>query len=76
LDDVRTKGYASVEDENILGISSVGAPVRDAAGRICAAISVSYSRHFTPELGEASVAQLVLAAARAISHGVGDRNRA
>lgn len=76
LEDVRRNGYASVEDENILGISSVGAPVRDAAGRTCAAISVSYSRHFTPELDETSVASLVLAAARAISQGVGDRNKA
>lgn len=75
LGDVRERGYASVEDENILGISSVGAPVTDAAGRVCAAISVSWSRHFTPELSEESVAILVSAAARAISYGIGDRNR-
>ncbi len=76
LGEVRQRGYGAVEDENILGISSVGAPVTDAGGRVCAAISVSWSRHFTPELDEAGVAKLVSAAARAISYGIGDRSNA
>jgi IclR family acetate operon transcriptional repressor len=71
LQKVRKDGFARVEDENILGISSVGAPILDASGKVCAAISVSYSRHFTPELRIRDVAELVKRAASNISASLG-----
>jgi hypothetical protein len=57
LQKVRKDRFASVEDENISGISSVGGPILDASGKVCAAISVSYSRHFAPLLRIRDVAE-------------------
>jgi DNA-binding IclR family transcriptional regulator len=63
--------FASDEDENIPGISSVGGPILDASGRVCAPISVSYSRHFAPLLRIRDMAELVKQAAANISASLG-----
>ncbi|MFW6093230.1 MAG: IclR family transcriptional regulator domain-containing protein [Pseudomonadota bacterium] len=41
LEEVRARGYASIEDELDYGIVSVAVPVRDAHGRVVAAINCS-----------------------------------
>ena len=71
LGKIRKDRFAIVADENILGISSVGAPILDASAAVCAAISVSYSRHFTPSLRIRNVAELVKQAAANISASLG-----
>ena len=68
---MREQGYAFVVDENILGISSVGAPVRDSSGQVKAAISASFSRHFSPDIRIEEVADLVMRAARRIGRNIG-----
>lgn len=70
LGKVREQGYAVVVDENIMGISSVGAPIRDVAGQVKAAISASFSRHFSPDLEIEEVAGLVMRAAKRIGRNI------
>ncbi len=67
----RPIGYTTSLDENILGVISVGAPVRDATGKVIAAISVAYPRSVGPQLEIAEVGERVLAAALRISTGLG-----
>jgi IclR family pca regulon transcriptional regulator len=52
LDAVRRDGYATAEEEIAAGAVSLAVPVRDAAGRVVAALNVSVHAH------EASAAQL------------------
>lgn len=75
LDSVRAKGVATVENENIMGITSAGAPIHDASGRICAAVSASFSPHFNPQLDIHQVITEVKAAADHISAKLGFRGR-
>jgi IclR family acetate operon transcriptional repressor len=67
LSDVRRRGYASTQDEYEVGLTAVAAPVRDPAGDVVAAVSVSGP---TFRLGPAALPALaghVVAAAAAIS---------
>ncbi len=68
---VRAEGLAVIENENITGITSVGAPIRDSRGDVCAALSVSFSPHFTPEIQVSDVAAMVKEAAAKISENLG-----
>src|SRR3546814_17272269 len=58
-------------DENILGVVSVGAPVRSASGMVIAAISVAYPRSVGPQVAIAEVGERVMAAAARLSAGFG-----
>jgi len=71
LSDIRRLGYATVFDENILGVTSVGAPIRTTSGRTRAALSVAFARQFSPELTTEAAAAIVLEAARRLSKGLG-----
>lgn len=67
IDAARRDGYATSDEEQVAGVVSVAVPVRDAAGRVVAALNVSVR----PE--EASVTELVsrhLAALREASQAV------
>lgn len=62
----RSIGYTTALNENIPGIFSVGAPIRNARGTIVAAISVAFPRAAQPTLAVAAVGEQVAAAAAAI----------
>ena len=42
---VRRQGFATVNEENIPGVLSVGAPIRDRAGSVVAALSVAFPKY-------------------------------
>jgi DNA-binding IclR family transcriptional regulator len=68
---VRRQGYALVNEENIPGVLSVGAPIRDRSGTVVAALSVAFPKYLDSELTLASVEPLVSAAALRISRLLG-----
>lgn len=70
LADVRRKGYAVVEDETITGISSVGALIGDPSAQTRSAISVSFSPHFSPDIGIETLAGAVQAVAGQITRNL------
>ncbi len=70
---VRKQGYATVVEENIRGVLSVGAPIRDRAGRVLAALSVAFPKYLEAGLSLQSATPLVVAAAQRISRAVGGR---
>lgn len=73
LQRVRERGYAVTTEELEAGYVAVGAPVRDAAGRVVAAVSVGGPR---ARLGAAAVAELgrrLPRAAAVLSHRLGHR---
>jgi DNA-binding IclR family transcriptional regulator len=73
LETIRANGYAIDNEELTPGTKCVGAPIRNASGRVFAAVSVSGpSRHFTPERIEA-FADLVRHYAEAVSAQLGHR---
>ena len=51
VDDVRTQGYAYVEQELELGLCSIAVPVRNGEGRVATAINVSMPYHPMPARG-------------------------
>lgn len=68
---IRQQGYAVVVDELDQGAHSIAAPIRDAQGRVVAAISIAGPSHrFTPECVQRYI-QLVQQAAQEISHALG-----
>lgn len=68
---VRERGYAVDLEENEPGVRCVAAPVFDARGEVVAAISVSTAAIYLDEARIPEVGQLVLKAARAVSHELG-----
>ncbi|MFZ5782193.1 MAG: IclR family transcriptional regulator [Pseudomonadota bacterium] len=68
---VRRTGVATVVEENIPGVLSVGAPIRDRAGRTVAALSVAFPKYFDAGLTLQSVEPLVTAAALRVSRTLG-----
>jgi DNA-binding IclR family transcriptional regulator len=68
---VRRQGYATVNEENIPGVLSVGAPIRDRNGRVVAALSVAFPKYLDSTLSLASVEPLVTAAAQRVSRSLG-----
>jgi len=68
---VRRQGFALVNEENIPGVLSVGAPIRDRSGAVVAALSVAFPKYLDSGLTLASVEPLVSAAALRISRLLG-----
>jgi IclR family transcriptional regulator, pca regulon regulatory protein len=82
LDDIRSKGYALVDQEVEEGVRSVAVPLRDAGGTVIAAMNVSsYATRVSVGAARQEVLPLLLAAASQIeadlkaqgSHHVGAR---
>ena len=70
LPEIRRVGYALVAEENMLGITSVGAPVRNINGDVVAGISVAYAINTLP-LDTEEIVQLIVSAAEQVSRGLG-----
>jgi DNA-binding IclR family transcriptional regulator len=68
---VRRQGYATVNEENIPGVLSVGAPIRDRSGGVVAALSVAFPKYLDAGLTLASVEPLVTGAALNVSRMLG-----
>ena len=68
---VRRQDFALVNEENIPGVLSVGAPIRDRAGSVVAALSVAFPKYLDEGLTLASAEPLVSNAARRISRLLG-----
>jgi len=73
LEATRTRGYAIDEGEHQPGLRCVGAPVRDRAGRVFAALSASGPAWRLPAAGIADLAKIVRHNAEAISLCLGYR---
>ncbi|MCC7104655.1 MAG: IclR family transcriptional regulator [Chloroflexi bacterium] len=72
LADVRARGYASNDEEGILGVVSLGAAVRDHTGAAVAGLSVSGPRdRMRPQI--TSLVEALLAAAHEASEALGYR---
>ena len=71
LSRIRRQGYATVAEENIPGILSVGAPIGDRAGQVVAALSVAFPKYLDGGESLQSVIPLVTAAAARISRALG-----
>jgi IclR family KDG regulon transcriptional repressor len=76
---VRRQDFATVVEENIPGVLSVGAPIRDRAGRVVAALSVAFPKYLDAKLTLQAVIPLVIDAADKASQASGwtpaDRKR-
>jgi len=68
---VRRQGFATVNEENIPGVLSVGAPIRDRAGVVVAALSVAFPKYLDSGLTLGSVEPLVTGAAVRVSRMLG-----
>ena len=69
----RERGYAVDEGEHQPGLRCVGAPIRDAGGRVFAAVSVSGPAWKLPANEIEAIAKLVVHAAQGISLALGYR---
>lgn len=67
----RSDGFATVDEEFLPGLFSIGAPVRDYSGRAIAAISVCRSKQGLSNREIQRIARLVVEAAGKISRGLG-----
>jgi DNA-binding IclR family transcriptional regulator len=68
---VRRQGFALVNEENIPGVLSVGAPIRDRTGAVVAALSVAFPKYLDSGTTLATVTPLVTSAAERISRLLG-----
>jgi DNA-binding IclR family transcriptional regulator len=68
---VRKQGFATVSEENIRGVLSVGAPIRDRSGNVLAALSVAFPKYLDSAVTLQSITPHVVAAAQRISRAVG-----
>lgn len=75
LAQIARRGYAIDDGEHRPGVRCIGAPIRDAGGRVFAAISVTGAAARMPTKRVASLAPLVVDAADAISRRLGWRAR-
>ena len=71
LETVRRQGYATSVEENLVGVSSTGACVRNASGRCIAAISIAYVPSLQPKIQLAEAINKVTASATEISRRLG-----
>ena len=67
----RRLGYSVVDGENLPGVFSVGAAIRDGSGRAVAAISVAALRTQVPRMQTKHVCELVAGSALGISRRLG-----
>ncbi|MBX3538522.1 MAG: IclR family transcriptional regulator [Chelatococcus sp.] len=70
---IQLTGVAVANGENIAGVISVGAPVRDGSGRTVAAMSAAYAAWSSPELSVDRVSALVAESAAQVSRTLGYR---
>ncbi|WP_020109568.1 IclR family transcriptional regulator C-terminal domain-containing protein [Nocardia sp. 348MFTsu5.1] len=76
LETVRTRGYALTEQELEVGLISLAAPVRDAAGTVVGALACSTSSaRSTPESFAAQTADFLVEVAADLSADLGNRHR-
>lgn len=69
---IRERGYAIDDQEREVGVRCVAAPIRDADGRVVAALSAAGpSQRLPRQLTGSPLAQSVVAAARGVSHSLG-----
>jgi DNA-binding IclR family transcriptional regulator len=68
---VRKQGFATVAEENIRGVLSVGAPIRDRDGKVLAALSVAFPKYLDAAVTLQSITPHVVAAVQRISRAVG-----
>jgi DNA-binding IclR family transcriptional regulator len=68
---VRRQGFATVVEENIPGVLSVGAPIRDRSGAVVAALSVAFPKYLDAGLTLQSAEPLVTGAAQRVSRALG-----
>lgn len=73
LDRVRSQGFATVREENLPGVLSVGAPVHDASGAVLAAMSIAYPRSLDAALSLEAMTPHVVEAAARVSRSLGWR---
>lgn len=71
----RAAGWASAREELEIGLNAVAAPVYDSTGRVAAALSVSGPAYRLPAADFEEVAQQTIAAADAVSRGLGWTDR-
>jgi len=71
---VRRQGYAMIAGENISGVVSVGAPIRDASERTVAGLSTAFAEWASPEFDLAKIITLVKESARRVSQMLGSQN--
>lgn len=71
LPKVRRQGFATVSEENIRGVLSVGAPIRNRTGRVVAALSVAFPKYLDARLTLQGAVPLVTGAAQRVSRAVG-----
>ena len=64
-----------MREENLPGVLSVGAPIRDAGGSVVAAVSIAYARSLDAALSLEAMTPHVVEAAERISRGLGWRRR-
>ena len=70
LELTRKRGFAIDDEENEIGIRCIGAPVRDAAGRVFASVSVSGPAERMPDIRLEGIAPLVIQTANDISQSL------
>ena len=68
---VRSQGYATVIEENIPGVLSVGAPIRDRTGGVVAALSVAFPKYLDSGLTLGTATPMVTGAAQRVSRTLG-----
>jgi IclR family KDG regulon transcriptional repressor len=68
---VRRQGFATVIEENIPGVLSVGAPITDRGGNVVAALSVAFPKYLESGLTLQGSIPLVTAAALRVSRTLG-----
>jgi DNA-binding IclR family transcriptional regulator len=71
LHQVRSDQYATSIEENLPGVISIGAPIRNADGHVVAAVSVAFAGNAVSEPDLSKAARLVLAASARLSLGLG-----
>jgi IclR family KDG regulon transcriptional repressor len=71
LTKVRRQGYATVVEENIPGVLSVGAPITDRSGHVVAALTTAFPKYLDADRTLQGVIPLVTAAAARVSRSLG-----
>lgn len=74
IGEIRRQGYAMIAGENIPGVVSVGAPIRDASERTVAGLSTAFAEWASPEFDIGKVVTLVKESAKRISQMLGSQS--
>ncbi len=75
LEEVRVRGYATIQEEIERGLNAVAAPVRQLNGEVAAALSVSGPSFRVRPVDLARLGRLTIDAAGAVSRRLGDSGR-